>query len=197
MIREQGKTRGLYTVLECDSLGNRPGGVGMVFDDLAEARQHAAEADEPYTDRGEHGRNRVYQLKLVEVPPLSLHPDQAADAATSARDSKVDTQAAGDLVKPTMPDLAASDVCGVVQRRCDLAPEHQPPDLHRTGNIAWRADPDGDHVTAGGPQLTDLAGVDPEFTGGVDPVAWVRWQRGCPHHDDPAVCAAEQLGADR
>ena len=66
---------------------------------------------------------------------------------------------------------------------------------HRAGSVMWLSQADRD--THAGPSLTSMAGSDPEFTGGVDPVAWVRWQRGCPHHDDPAVCAAEQLGADQ
>lgn len=84
---------------------------------------------------------------------------------------------------------AEPQMCGVVQRRCDLPPGHEPAELHQTGRVAWRQDLEGDRRRTGGPSLAELAGSDPDFTGGVEPAAYVR-ALNCPHHDDPAVCAA-------
>jgi uncharacterized protein (DUF433 family) len=105
----------------------------------------------------------------------------------------------GPLSRPGKALVAAFDamgdpaVCGAVQRVCDLPPGHQPADFHHTGRTGWRQDPDGDHppVDPDAPPLTELAGSVPDFTGGVDAVAYVK-SLHCPHHDDPAVCAAAQ-----
>lgn len=79
--------------------------------------------------------------------------------------------------------------CGAIQRVCDLHADHQPAELHQTGGVAWRQDPDGDRGRES--DLTALAGSAPGFTGGVDAAAWVKFQ-SCPHHTDPVECAEQR-----
>jgi hypothetical protein len=64
---ERADLHGLWTVLEADSMGgDEAEATGLVFRDLAAAREHAWELDEGNRERGAGVRHRVYRLEVAD-----------------------------------------------------------------------------------------------------------------------------------